>query len=98
MLVRNSPNNSLGRCLWRQILFLVATFIVAGLQLWFSGVLIMVRRTDALIGGNIAAGLIWLWYARCCYRRGNLLRMALSFMGLLGSVALAALGLSDILF
>ncbi|WP_291332088.1 hypothetical protein [Desulfovibrio sp.] len=98
MLVRNSPKESLVRSLWRQILYLVAVFLVAGLQLWFSGVLLMVRRTDALIGGNAAAGLIWLWYAWLCYRRDNFARMALSFMGLLGSMALAALGLADILF
>ena len=77
---------------------MLATFFVAGLQLWFSGVLILVRRSDALIGGNLAAALIWLWYARRCYKRDNFARMALSFMGLLGSVALAVLGLSDMLF
>ena len=98
MLVRNSPKDSLGRSLWRQALCLLAVFLVAGLHLWFSGVLILVRRSDALIGGNLAAGLIWLWYARRSYARGNFARMALSFMGLLGSVALAVLGLSDMLF
>ena len=98
MLVRNNPKDSLGRSLWRQVLYLLATFLVAGLQLWFSGVLILVRRTDALIGGNLAAALIWLWYARRCYERDNFARMALSFIGLLGSVALAVLGLSDMHF
>ena len=98
MLVRYSTKDSLGRILWRQALYLLATFFVAGLQLWFSGVLILVRRSDALIGGNLAAALIWLWYARRCYERDNFARMTLSFMGLLGSVALAVLGLSDMLF
>ena len=98
MLVRYSTKDSLGRILWRQALYLLATFFVAGLQLWFTGVLILVRRSDALIGGNLAAALIWLWYARRCYKRDNFARMTLSFMGLLGSVALAVLGLSDMLF
>ena len=98
MLVHNSPKDSLGRSLLRQAMYLVAVFLVAGVQLWFSGVLILVRRSDALIGGNLAAALIWLWYARRCYKRDNFARMALSFMGLLGSVALAVLGLSDMLF
>ena len=98
MLVRYSTKDSLGRSLWRQALYMLATFLVAGLQLWFSGVLILVRRSDALIGGNLAAALIWLWYARRCYKRDKFARMALSFMGLLGSVALAVLGLSDMLF
>ena len=98
MLVRYSTKDSLGRILWRQALYLLATFFVGGLQLWFTGVLILVRRSDALFGGNLAAALIWLWYARRCYKRDNFARMALSFMGLLGSVALAVLGLSDMLF
>lgn len=98
MLLRNNPKDSMGRSMWRQALCLLALFLVAGLQLWFSGVLILVRRTDALIGGNLAAGLIWLWYARRCYMLGNFARMALSFIALLGSVALAVLGLSDMLF
>ena len=98
MLVHNSPKDSLGRSLLRQAMYLVAVFLVAGVQLWLSGVLIMARRTDALLGCNITAALIWLWYARRCYKRDNFARMALSFMGLLGSVALAVLGLSDMLF
>ena len=98
MLVHNKPKGGWGRSLWQQALYLLAVFIVAGFQLWFSGVLILVRRSDALIGGNLAAALIWLWYARRCYERDNFARMALSFMGLLGSVALAVLGLSDMLF
>ena len=79
-------------------MYLVAVFMVAGLQLWFSGVLILVRRSDALLGCNVAAGLIWLCYARWSYTHGNIARMALSFIGLLGSIALAALGLSEMLF
>lgn len=98
MLVRISPPKSLARSLWRQVLHWVAAFLLAGLQLWFSGVLILVRRTDALIGFNIAAGLMWLWYARRCYTRGNFAQMSLSFIGLLGSMVLAALGLPDMLF
>lgn len=98
MLLHNSSKDSLGRSLWRQALSLLALFLVAGLQLWFSGVLVLVHRSDALIGGNLAAGLIWLWYARQCYANDNFVRMALSFMALLGSVALAVLGLSDMLF
>ena len=98
MLVHNSPKDSLGRSLLRQAMYLVAVFLVAGVQLWLSGVLIMARRTDALLGCNITAALIWLWYARRCYIRGNFARMALSFIGLLGSVALAVLGLSDMFY
>ena len=98
MLVRNSPKDSLSRSLWRQALYMLATFLVAGLQLWFSGVLILVRRSDALIGGNLAAALIWLWYARRCYIHSNFARMALSFIGMIGSVALAVLGLSDMFY
>ena len=98
MLVHNSPKESLGRSLWRQAMYLIAVFLVSGVQLWASGVLIMARRTDALLGCNAAAALIWLWYARRCYIRGNFARMALAFMGLLGSVGLAALSLPDLLF
>ena len=98
MLVHNKPKGGWGRSLWQQALYLLAVFIVAGLQLWFSGVLILVRRTDALLGCNVAAGLLWLWYARGSYKRGNLTQMALAFIGLLGSMALAALGLAEILF
>ena len=98
MLVHNSPKDSMGRSLLRQAVYLIAVFLVAGVQLWFSGVLIMARRTDALLGCNITAALIWLWYARRCYIRSNFARMALSFIGLLGSVALAVLGLSDMFY
>ena len=98
MLVHNSPKESLGRSLWRQAMYLIAVFLVSGVQLWASGVLIMARRTDALLGCNITAALLWLWYARRCYIRGNFARMALAFMGLLGSVGLAALSLPDLLF
>ena len=98
MLVRNSPKGGWGRSLWQQTLNLLAIFLVAGLQLWFSGVLILVKRTDALLGCNVAAGLIWLWYARWSYTRGNLVRMALSFFFLLGSAVLAVMGLSDVFF
>ena len=98
MLVHNKPKGGWGRSLWQQALYLLAVFIVAGLQLWFSGVLILVRRSDALLGCNVAAGLIWLWYARWSYTHGNLVRTALSFIGLLGSAALAAMGLSEMLF
>ena len=79
-------------------MYLVAAFLVAGLQLWFSGVLILMRRTDALLGCNIAAGLLWIWYAIRSYKSGNLIQMALGFIGLLGSVALGVLGLAEILF
>ena len=98
MLVHNSPKESLGRSLWRQAMYLIAVFLVSGVQLWSSGVLIMARRTDALLGCNITAALLWLWYARRCYMLGNFARMALAFMGLLGSVGLAALSLPDLLF
>ena len=98
MLVHNNPKDSLGRSLWRQAMYLIAVFLVSGVQLWASGVLIMARRTDALLGCNITAALLWLWYARRCYIRGNFARMALAFMGLLGSVGLAALSLPDLLF
>lgn len=98
MLVHNSRQASLGRRLWRQALYFMATALMAALQLWVSGVLIMARRSDALLGCNAAAGLIWLWYARRCYVRGNFARMALAFMGLLGSMGLAALSLPDVFF
>ena len=98
MLAHNKPQSSWGSGLLRQAMYLVAVFMVAGLQLWFSGVLILVKRTDALLGCNVAAGLIWLWYARWSYTRGNLVRMALSFFFLLGSAVLAVMGLSDVFF
>lgn len=98
MLVHNSRQASLGRRLWRQALYFMAAALMAALQLWVSGVLIMARRSDALLGCNAAAGLIWLWYARRCYVRGNFARMALAFMGLLGSMGLAALSLPDVFF
>ena len=98
MLVHNNRQASLGRRLWRQALYFMAAALMAALQLWVSGVLIMARRSDALLGCNAAAGLIWLWYARRCYMRGNFARMALAFMGLLGSMGLAALSLPDVFF
>lgn len=98
MLVHNNRQASLGRRLWRQALYFMAAAFMAALQLWVSGVLIMARRSDALLGCNAAAGLIWLWYARRCYVRGNFARMALAFMGLLGSMGLAALSLPDVFF
>lgn len=98
MLVHNNRQASLGRRLWRQALYFMAAALMAALQLWVSGVLIMARRSDALLGYNAAAGLIWLWYARRCYVRGNFARMALAFMGLLGSMGLAALSLPDVFF
>ena len=98
MLVHNNRQASLGRRLWRQALYFMAAALMAALQLWVSGVLIMARRSDALLGCNAAAGLIWLWYARRCYVRGNFARMALAFMGLLGSMGLAALSLPDVFF
>ena len=98
MLVHNNRQASLGRRLWRQALYFMAAALMAALQLWVSGVLIMARRSDALLGCNAAAGLIWLWYAWRCYIRGNFARMALAFMGLLGSMGLAALSLPDVFF
>lgn len=98
MLVHNNRQASLGRRLWQQALYFMAAALMAALQLWVSGVLIMARRSDALLGYNAAAGLIWLWYARRCYVRGNFARMALAFMGLLGSMGLAALSLPDVFF
>ncbi|MCH5144717.1 hypothetical protein [Desulfovibrio sp. UIB00] len=98
MLVHNNRQDGLGIRLWRQALYFIVAALMAALQLWCSGVLIMARRSDALLGCNLGAGLIWLWYARRCYMLGNFARMALAFMGLLGSVGLAALSLPDLLF
>lgn len=98
MLVHNNRQAGLGSRMWRHALYFMAAALMAALQLWASGVLIMARRSDALLGCNLAAGLVWLWYARRCYMLGNFARMALAFMGLLGSVGLAALSLPDLLF
>lgn len=98
MLVPNNRQAGLGSRLWRHALYFMAAALMAALQLWVSGVLIMARRTDALLGCNAAAGLLWLWYARRCYVRDNFVRMALAFVGLLGSVGLAALSLPEVFF
>ena len=98
MLVHNNRQDGLGIRLWRQALYFIVAALMAAVQLWCSGVMIMARRSDTLFGCNLAAGLIWLWYARRCYVRGNFARMALAFMGLLGSGGLAALSLPDLLF
>ena len=98
MLVHNNRQDGLGRRLWRHALYFMAAALMAALQLWVSGVLIMARRSDTLLGCNLAAGLIWLWYARRCYIHSNFARMALSFIGMIGSVALAVLGLSDMFY
>ena len=98
MLVHNNRQDGLGIRLWRQALYFIVAALMAALQLWASGVLIMARRSDALLGCNLGAGLIWLWYARRCYIHSNFARMALSFIGMIGSVALAVLGLSDMFY
>lgn len=71
--------------------------LVASLQAWGMGVLLLTRQIEFLLLSGILASVFWFWCAWACFLRKLRPGLFLAGLCLLASLALTVLGLLDVL-
>ena len=81
----------------RYVWSLVALCLAAICQLWFTGVLLLSRQTTTLLYGSIMASVFWAWCLWASLLQKRRVGLALTWSGLVISLAMASLCLLDML-